>query len=184
MPKLPDVVKQAFMALAAAQRDIPERAMLDIQHYHGGGVINPLVEHVGDLTHRMAHWADKDRAYGIRDKVDKTLRWLESPYGFDREHVENIRNNARYLKRDWREHEAELNRLLDLYAKAHKELPVYNNAQWLARQAAIDVGNRNWSGARNSLRSLQPLTEKDDEWERAALEYLLDDLSQPRRYPW
>lgn len=184
MSKLPQSVQDAFMALAAAQRGRPENAMLAVQNYHGGGVINPLVEHVGDLTHRMSHWADQDKSYSIRDKVDKTLRWLDSSYGFDKEHMENVRNNARYYGRDWREHDRELTRLLDFYAQAHSELPVYNLSQWLARQAAIDTGKRNWSLAAQRLKILKPMGDDDDLWARTSLEYMLDSRGLPFKYPW
>lgn len=43
----------AFKELAEAQRGVPELAMLDVQRANVGGVLSYVVEHVGDLTHRM-----------------------------------------------------------------------------------------------------------------------------------
>ena len=92
-----------FMELADAQRGAPEHAMLRIQHHPlGAGVYSFEVEHVGDLTHRMCQ--ETSIVFGnfgyenVKDKVDKTLRNLERPYGFEREMQGNLKNNYYALK--------------------------------------------------------------------------------------
>ena len=92
----PDVVK-AFEELGDQQRGEPERAMLRVQFAMGGGVLNPVVEHVGDITHRMSHMVKYGTVLG-REKIIKTYDWLATRYGFEREFEENLRNNARYVR--------------------------------------------------------------------------------------
>ena len=88
---LPDNVIIAFEGIADAQRSGPEQVMLRIQFHNVGGVLNPIVEHVGDISHRMTEHAKYgDYLQGIvLDKCVKSLRILESRYGFVREMEEN-----------------------------------------------------------------------------------------------
>ena len=87
-----------FDKTAAAQRGAPERAMINIQMMLGGGVYSYVVEHVGDITHRMSEKFDflKGSHANVQDKVEKTLRTLEHGYGFEREMEENINNNYQF----------------------------------------------------------------------------------------
>lgn len=57
---VPQKVIEAFQRLADQQRGGPERAMLNVLHYYGGGPLW-IIEHVGDLIHRMSQqhaWDD------------------------------------------------------------------------------------------------------------------------------
>ena len=56
---LPQDVIKAFSELAVAQRDKPEEAMIRFTSYFRGGQPSSLLEHVGDLTHRMTEGADR-----------------------------------------------------------------------------------------------------------------------------
>ena len=51
---------------------------------------------------------------------------------------------------------------LRAYAKAHAKLPVYNRAQWLAREAAISVGMQQWNNARQALAELKRLAPDEE----------------------
>lgn len=164
----PDAIA-AFKALGDAQRGAPEQAMLNVQHAMGGGVLNPVVEHVGDITHRMSHMAQYGTAMG-REKVEKTYRWLTHRYGFEREFEENLRNNAQYRDVPVDQFRADVTRLLKKYAEAHAKLPVYNRAQWLARQAAIDVGYQRWDKAADALQQLLTMAPDEDTWSQHAFE--------------
>jgi len=113
----PDAIA-AFKALGDAQRGAPEQAMLNVQHATGGGVLNPVVDHVGDITHRMSHMAQYNQALG-REKVEKTYRWLTNPYGFAREFNENLRNNARYRQMSEHQLRTKVSQLLMTYAAEH-----------------------------------------------------------------
>lgn len=90
----------AFNKLADGQRADPELAMLSVQRANVGGVLSYVVEHVGDLTHRMAQYPNKpDYFCGfelVKPKVDRSYGILTSGYGFAREHEQNIASNAEY----------------------------------------------------------------------------------------
>lgn len=142
--------------LGEAQRGAPEEAMLQVQFTMGGGVLNPVVEHVGDLTHRMTHMLPHGESLYeiVRDKVERQLKRLEHPYGFERELDENIRSNARYYGISEEEYRARLTAALQRYADAHRQLPVFNTVQRLARDAAVAIGEQRWDDARRLLRQL------------------------------
>ena len=103
-----------FSELAGAQRGEPERAMLRAQDILGGGVMSFVIEHIGDLTHRMTTDVEYGSAgYGnVEDKVQKTLRTLNHKYEFEREHAENMRANAQYLNIDYSEFTDKVNNAL------------------------------------------------------------------------
>ena len=161
-----------FNELADEQRGAPEDAMLKVQmHPLGAGVGPHTLEHVGDLTNRMAqHFNAFKGQYGIvRDKVEKTLRWLTNDYGFERELMGNVTNNYEALKddklkgRSFEEVKDEFFKLWDNYAMAHSKLRVFNYPQRLARDAAIELGQRNFKAAINNLRLLKNIIDKGQE---------------------
>ena len=171
---LPDSVVQAFVKLGDDQRDIPERAMLKAQRAIGGGVLNYMLEHVGDLTHRMSHMAPYNNYLHdiMREKLDKTLRVLTSGYGFEREHEENMKANQS-------DQEA-VAATLRAYAEAHSNLVVYNRPQWLARQAAVSLGNKDFVGSVEALQQLDVLVGNDPkQWAVEAAKYELDQQGNP-----
>lgn len=178
---MPESVIQAFQKLGNDQRGVPENAMLQVQHVMGGGVLSGVVEHGGDLTHRMSHMARYHNALPeiMRDKVSKVLRWLTNGYGFEREYKENIVSNAHYRKMSPYVLQNGINVALDAYAKAHQALTVYNKAQWHAREVAIQVGKQQWDRAIISLRALLPMVQDNDAWTQLAFEYTLDSNGNP-----
>jgi hypothetical protein len=165
-----------FHQTADAQRGPPEQAMLDIQSHMGGGVFPNVAEHVGDITHRMAQkfdWAKGQHGI-VQDKVEKTLRTLESGYGFDREMQENFESNFRFFKENGKEgfdydtveqFEGQARFLSLQYASEHKKVPVFNEAQMHAREAAVELGKWNFNGAITHLRWLLALCEDPDKYE-------------------
>jgi hypothetical protein len=150
---LPDNVIIAFEGIADAQRSGPEQVMLRIQFHNVGGVLNPIVEHVGDISHRMTEHAKYgDYLQGIvLDKCVKSLRILESRYGFVREMEENNRSNGTDVN--------QLNALLMEYANAHSKIPAYNPAQYAAREAAVSVGKQDWNKAIDHLKYIVRIIE-------------------------
>lgn len=101
MDIFPNNVRRAFVKLGDDQRGTPESVMIDVQFLMGGGVLNPIVEHVGDLTHRVTHlvkYTPSDRLpssselgyWMVDEKVHKCLRMLQHGYGFNREFEQNI----------------------------------------------------------------------------------------------
>jgi hypothetical protein len=83
------------------QRGLPERAMVRYQKFHAG-VLSPILEAIGDLTHRATENGGIHGA--VQEKVDRSIDALERGpkyYGgnlmpFLQEHKQNIRNNIRY----------------------------------------------------------------------------------------
>jgi hypothetical protein len=168
--RLPSDVIEAFQELGSLQRGDPEMAMLRIQHIMGGGVLNPVVEHVGDITHRMSHAVGYNSVQGY-DKIVKTYKWLTNAYGFEREMEQNITNNAKYRKVPREKLVKDLHAALYDYAKEHAKLPVYNKAQWLARQAAIFLGLEKFKSASDALRLLLNMCPNQETFAQKAMEY-------------
>jgi hypothetical protein len=155
-----------FTELAENQRGLPEIKMTGVQFTNGGGVLNFVVEHVGDITNRMAQnfnylGGQRDN---VKDKVDKTLRVLENPYGFEKEHQENLEANYRGRAEQnpdytFEEHKAAVDQSLNDYADEHSKLEVYNRPQYLAREAAVALGRQDFNRARYMLNQLKSLTD-------------------------
>jgi len=178
-PKIPpEHVVTAFKGLAEAQRGKPERATMKVQEAMGGGVVNPLVEHVGDLTHRlteMSHYGLAGQPY-VQEKVERAIRYLSSQYGFAKEMTENIKSNASYYKTTPQELRQKIYAAMKEYADAHKELPVYNETQFLAREAAVAVGERRWDDALSLLKKLDGIAKLDaQEYHEKAFEYRVSE---------
>jgi len=192
-------VVEAFGKLADAQRGAPEQAMLKIQHTSGGGVLSPVVEHVGDLSHRMSEMT-KYGVYGreyVREKVNRGLGALNHPYGFEKEHNENMEANARLYNTEnsifgnnryrgpnytTEKHHALVNTALKEYANEHAKLPVYNKAQFHARGAAIAVGNKDWNTATSHLQKLKEMLDSKEGWNHHARKFRWGTDGNPREY--
>ena len=164
-----------FAKLADDQRGEPENAMLRVQHANLGGVLSYVVEHVGDLTNRMAQHPDRTGFYCgfelVEPKVRRSLDMLTSGYGFEKEAKQNNISNAQYRGQTVKEFETRLNSALTIYAAAHKKLAVYNAAQWLAREAAIALGERNWKRVIACLRGLYSNMSDRESWAALASPY-------------
>jgi hypothetical protein len=161
-----------FLNLANSQRGKPEAAMLRVQKAHGGGVLNPVVEHVGDLTNRMSEryaLSSPDRGLEyVKPKIERTLGLLQNPYGFQKEMLENLASNAKYRKVPLKELTAEVDEALAQYAKEHNKLRVYNDVQDAARRAAVAIGEKNWSVAEVWLTKLKRFADDRRTWVREA----------------
>jgi len=170
---LPQDVIAAFTELGYAQRGDPEEAMRRAQAAMGGGVMSVLIEHVGDLTHRMSHKAlyDYDGYSEVHEKLDQTIYSLHDEYSFAHEAFENFRSNARYHGVLFETYWANIQQALAVYVAAHKALPAYNEAQWLAREAAIEVGEMHFVLAKKYLVRLQHMQKTRSMWHRAAFAY-------------
>jgi len=187
---LPPQVIRAFVDLGDAQRDVPERMMLRVHVAMGDG--SPLwtpVEYVGDLTHRMTHmlgWSrypcDWDGYPYVLEKVSSALRGLRHKYGFERDYRENLKAKAAYLGVPVELHTQRVRKALLEYADAHAQLPVYNRAQWLARQAAVNLGLERFDVAERYLSGLEKMLKTHGSWCEAATEYRLAPNGQPMLY--
>lgn len=166
--------RKALVELSEMQRDNPERIMVKIQHVSGGGILNPVVEHVGDIMHRMNEFfrfnnldfekaADSGRDYVIT-KSEKGLNALKSSYGFKREMTENLESNAKHDNISYRELREKVDTLLNGYAQAHGELPTYNLPQDLAQRATVAIGEQRWQDAIYALEQLYSLAKNKENY--------------------
>lgn len=176
-----EATKEDFFALADLQRDRPEHAMLAVQRAMGGGVLNPVVEHIGDLIHRMTErptfsFAGYDY---VKNKVEKVHRWLTNPYGFGKEMEENIQNNATYYKTSPAELRTKVYQALEVYAQEHERLPTYNEAHKLAQLAAVSVGRRQFHKAVGYLEQLQKYLTSQEQWVQFAHQNLTPSVGYP-----
>lgn len=182
--ELPDDVVKAFTNLASQQRGAPEKAMLKVQQLMGGGVLNPVVEHTGDLTHRMTEMAQYGK-FGhefVKEKTERILKHLERDYGFEREFKENIQNNAKYWEMEPEDLKKKIDEILNVYAREHSKLPVYNKLQWLAREAAVAVGEQNFSRAANYVRTIDNIANNKEKYREAAMEFNKDEQGNLVQY--
>lgn len=165
---VPPEVAKAFMAIADQQRGDPEHAMLRVQHTYKGGVLSPVVEHIGDLQHRMTEHADAAMWLEdiIEEKVNRGLRYLTHGYGFEKEMQENIRANNTDVEK--------LDKLLLEYAREHQKLPVYNAAHYHARESCIAIGKQQWTVAVDHLNVLKQMLDSGA-YKRVVSSYLLND---------
>jgi RNA:NAD 2'-phosphotransferase (TPT1/KptA family) len=165
---------QRWNDLADAQRGEPEMAMLRIQrHPLAMGVYSFVVEHCGDLLHRMneyvsTEWGTFGYEY-VQNKVWKVLQALDDAYGFEQEMRDNERNNFRYYQEQEGGKEgfdalmASYKAASRGYADAHRRLPVFNDLQRLCQDAAVALGEWDFDAARGSLHALEAILAKGPE---------------------
>lgn len=157
-----------FEEIARMQRNHPENKMLKAQRqlqaqsskrYEETGEewrsTNTLVhafEHVGDLTHRMTELS----RYGeymtttVSQKVNSCLRSLQNKV--DRARIEQIPHVPAMKE----------------YADEHSKIPVYNDAQYHAREAAVNLGRGLYHKAEHHLSRLKDMLDNGTYEQRAA----------------
>ena len=161
--------EEAFNKLARDQRGDPEIAMLRAQKKLGGGVMSYALEHTGDLTHRIAEQSGTYGSEYVAPKVERVLRMLKNPYGFKREHEENLINNKR-LPEDEKA-------VLEEYAAAHERLVTYNPVQEAGKQAAIKLARKDFDGAIKELEFIKK-TIDDGTYEELSQQFNLPDKKE------
>lgn len=173
---LPPEVAQAFEQLGDLQRGDPEVIMAQAQRVIAGGNIGSVLEHIGDITHRMTrqgglkHWGLEEAAI----KIERGYRWLNSGYGFDREFQDGLKHAAKHQKLPLDEMQRRATTIMNRYADAHSRLPVYNRAQWLARQAAISLGRQRFDSTLTVLAQLYQMSRDPAVWRQHADEFQQD----------
>ena len=141
--------RAAFNALADAQRGKPESAMLKAQDAlakrsdSSANAYGYAMEHVGDLTHRMSErYANPSTDWGLEyvaPKIRIGLRITTNP--IDNDNISKFAPIPESIA----------------YAQAHSQLPVYNDAQYHARQAAVALGKGDLSQSAQHLFKLKDL---------------------------
>ncbi len=163
--------KNAFYNLAQSQRYRPEKKMLETQKIIGGGLMNSLIEHVGDLTHRMSqriyiergdlHYSISD----IRSKLDNGIYNLRKGDDFEVEVERNRRSNFEYNFENkdkypfeytsYESYDRSCRNSLTEYAKEHAKLGVFNESQHFAKYAAVHLGNGDYEKSLDCLKQLK-----------------------------
>jgi hypothetical protein len=152
---LPADIIERYAMLGEKQRGRPESIMVKAQFILGGGVLNVAIEHAGDLTNRMSPQHGLDWGYDATlEKTEKVLSYLTSGYGFRREFNENMNETAKYDQIDLDVQLTNVKNILKQYAIEHSGLPVYNDIQTLARDAAVALGETKFEHAAELLKSL------------------------------
>ncbi len=179
----------AFDTLADAQRGAPEVAMRRLQGAQISQLYGWVCEHTGDISHRMSQTYSffKGGYQWVDEKVAKVLRSLRHPYGFRREAFEQIKSNHALHVREgnpkWASVEDAIQRLEALgkaYADEHRKLPVFNEVQMLARDAAIAMGEMDFEEAQRLLEELESYLARGREaWAVKAGEYDPGQLRPP-----
>lgn len=182
--KLPQTVIDAFVSLGNQQRGGPEKAMLKIQHAAGGGVLPVVVEHSGDLIHRMTEMLKFSSEYDGREyilsKTEKVYKILSQEYGFEKEFIENLKTNAKAMEKEPEEFKEKIFKLLEQYKNEFEKLTPYNYAQALAIKIPKTLGERDWKSAEVFTKKLKKLAEKSAyEWNQLATDYELDSNGEP-----
>lgn len=145
-------VQDLFVELADGQRNKPEMKMLECQRNMGGGVLSHLLEHVGDLTHRMSERtfvrnnSFESTVYYVKPKVENAINSFQQELPFAEEHKQNMEANySSYNKGEtFEEWNNKINNLAQEYSDLHSELTVYNKLQYAAREAAVELGKMNF----------------------------------------
>jgi len=154
-----DQYKGLLDSAAHFQRGAPEQAMNRFQHTAGGSPLSNSLEHVGDLTHRVAEQGGAFGTEYVRPKIEAQHRNLVHPYGWNKESNEAI-HASRRMRTEKGEHypsDEEIGGMLHDYTNAHSKVPVYNRPLYVAREAAISVGKRQPFAAADHLESLRSM---------------------------
>ena len=165
-----------FSEIANLQRKKPEKFMQNLQLYMGGGTVSSMIEHIGDLSHRInqnmyIHNGKVERSLeNIEPKINNALRRFKMEKPILEEFYENIYNNFIYDKNSSNpkieentveEFRERVIRDLKEYAKLHSELPVYNDVQRYARDSAVCLGNLDVEGLKYNLESLDNIIQQE-----------------------
>ncbi len=183
---------------AFRQRGKPETAAIQgVQGAHAG-LYGFLAEHIGDMSHRMGkpyssqnpnRGESYDRHYPL-EKLHKTERTINHPYGFEREHAEQIQENVDYQNLDLslpenadiakanklggrpnpppttvEEYTQKLAEAGEVYSQAHEALPVYNAPMAKARDTAVHLGRQQFNDVRAGLSKIEYMLDNQKRWD-------------------
>lgn len=137
--------------------------------FNAGGVYTVLTEHLGDLLNQMTQKYCDRTDFGheiIKEEVDRALRYVTDSYGFKREIDDNLKNNweAAGSPNTFDCWISEFNVSRQHYVDIHARLPIYNEVQRLARQVAIDLGQRADARLETNLELLKRHLSNKDHW--------------------
>ncbi|ASV44062.1 hypothetical protein PBI_SCTP2_47 [Salicola phage SCTP-2] len=184
--EMPKFVREEFSIIGEEQRGKPETVMVRLQHLIGGGVLNVVIEHTGDLIHRMTHQmkygSDKDGYEAVKEKLNKVLEYIENTDKFLKRIDQELKNNAEWFEKDFEEYREEINKGLLTYARQYDRLVPYNEVHWLAIYAARAVGMQKWDTAKEFLKQLEQYAQSKETWNEKATEYELNESGNLKEY--
>ncbi len=169
-----------FEDIGNQQRGKPESAMLTATTHHSG-VWSWLVEHVGDLTHRITEnltgisgALTGDGGFGAaKPKIERAFSFLtegQLEKSIEDAHEQNIINNAKRSEQTEQEFRETLKRNGEKYSLEHAKLPVFNEVQQRSRDAAIALGKQDFATATKHITWLKNLIDQGKSaWDKAAL---------------
>jgi hypothetical protein len=137
------------------------------------------------MTHMLAWVPPRAGAEYVEEKVKKLLRLLTRPYGFLREHEENLISNAKYHGMPLARYKAVVDKALNEYISAHRRLPVYNQTQWLANMIprCIAESPRKLVRLDQAVTFLEVLQRQlNGDWDAVATEYRLTPSGKLARW--
>lgn len=171
-----------FQKLANDQRNKPEDEMRKAQDTMGGGQLPHLLEHVGDLTHRMAqslYISTGDVHLSLTDiipKIEMSLSILKKGDDFklevDRNRLSNFNHYSKkddYKYKTFEKYEKQCLEHLEKYSKEHSKLTVYNDLQHAAKYAAVHLGNGEYKKAYESIKILDDAIKNGSYCKRASM---------------
>lgn len=168
---LTDEQAMAFANAAATQRAKPERAMLNITQGGNAGAWGNALEHIGDLTHRIMEKPKFNLNRGLEfvsEKLDAMIRSLETHNlggDFMRQQKANYDYDAENSNGEYDTFEKYLDNLKKMgkiYSNEHRKVPVFNKPQWLAREAAIAIGELRFDDSLRALKELDKIAKAED----------------------
>ena len=155
----------------------------------GNNELSHLLEHVGDIPHRISPrgtWVDHRstiekinkalnllmKSYGMPVEVweagyesPEYQQWVQSGSGFAKdleEHLSGVGIGSDLKSPEVLEEAAELRRQ---YAEAHRQIPVYNQVQRLATAAPIALAEGRYGDAISALNQLRDILEAEGGWD-------------------
>jgi hypothetical protein len=141
---LPPEVKSEFLQIGRQQKQETLAPLNEIKETCGeGSLIASLARSVSDLIYMMVFEENKDK---LKAKIELGKQYAsrlkrDSPAISG---VEDIRNPQKREKKA----------ALTDFARKQAQVVVYNKAQWLARKAAVSVGEEDWYNAERALAEL------------------------------
>lgn len=174
---LTDEQAMAFANAAATQRAKPERAMLNITQGGNSGGWGNALEHIGDLTHRIMEKPKFNLNRGhefVSEKLAAMIRSLDAHNlggDFMRQQKANYDYDVKNGKEKFdtfKKYLGDLKKLGKIYSNEHRKVPVFNNPQWLAREAAIAIGELRFDDSLRALMKLDKIAKADDYAQQAS----------------
>lgn len=178
----PKEVAGKFQKLANAQRGEPEIKMVTAQRNLmdvASGIYPFYLEHVGDLTNRLSDmYKGMSTDMPFHDVIPKIKKTSFHNSGDElyKEIIDNVQNNLKYAKENNKlPQDFSVEDALKLikkegqeYADKHKALEVFNEPQYLAREAAVALGEFRLNDYDALIKSLKKMSQSEELYEQGS----------------